>query len=153
MCNAMEFYKFLLFADGIQEGNSLIGTMTNIGSAGYMDTQGQQPSDTVYGLSHYYATSQNSAAAASESWKNHQEQYSASFSAAATTNKEDYHRDLDSSYHQTSIGNQTITTVPPSSGSPYSNQESQSLLLWNRSNSAPNEEITESRGTPSYDCY
>ena len=139
-----------IFTDGEHEPNVL---MPNINQTGYMDTHGQPPPDPVYGLSHYYTSPNPAAAAASESWKNHQEQYSASYTSPLPT-KDEYSRDVDNRYHQSSIGGQP-NTVPQSSSSPYSS-ESQSLHLWNRSSSGANDEIGEcsrSGGATSYDCY
>ena len=135
--------------DGEHESNIL---MPNINQPGYMDTHGQPPSETAYGLSHYYASQNPAAAAASESWKNHQEQYSASYHSALA-NKEDFSRDVDGRYHHSSVSGQT-NTVPQPSSSPYSS-ETQSLNLWNRSGSAAtNDDIGEcSRGPATYDCY
>ena len=117
-----------------------------------MDTHGQPPPEPVYGLSHYYTSTNPAAAAASESWKNHQEQYSAPYSSPIST-KEEYSRDVENRYHQATVGGNS-NTVPQSSSSPYSS-ESQSLHLWNRSSSGPTDEIGEcSRsGTTPYDCY
>ena len=114
-----------------------------------MDTHGQPSTEAGYALPHYYTNQTPAAVATSESWKNHQEQYSSSFSSSIAA-KEEYSTEVDR-YQQTSIGGQTIT-VPPSSGSPY-NQETQSLLLWSRSSSIPADDIGEGRGAPPYDCY
>ena len=129
---------------------------TNISQAGYMDAHhGPPTTESIYGLSQYYTGGANpAAAAASESWKSHQEQYSSSYTASSVPTKEDFSRDVDGRYqHSNVVGS---TTVPQSSISPYSSSESQSLHVWNRNSSIPNEEIGEcsrSSAAASYDCY
>ena len=147
----MQFILILISLDGAHEPSTLIGSMSNINQTGYMDTHGQPSTEAVYALPHYYTSQNPAAAAASESWKNHQEQYSSPF-PSALTNKEEFSRDVDNRYHHTSIGGQPIT-VPQSSSSPY-NQESQSLHLFYRSSSVANDDIGEgTRGATPYDCY
>ena len=117
-----------------------------------MDTHGNPSTEGIYSLQHYYSNQNAAAVAASETWKHHQEQYSSPFSSALTS-KEEFSRDVDNQYHQTTIGGQNITTVPQSSSSPY-HPESQSLNLWNRSSAVVNDEAGEDRrGASSYDCY
>ena len=145
--------KFVLYYSGGEHEPNIL--MSNLNQTGYMDTHGQPPTtDSVYGLSHYYTSQNPAAAAASESWKNHQEQYSSSYISTPLTTKEEFARDVENRYHHSSIGGAgPPNTVPQASSSPYSS-ESQSLSLWNRSSSAGNDEIGEcSRGATTYDCY
>ena len=128
---------------------------TNLAQTGYMDAHHGSPSaESIYGLSHYYTGDGNpSSATASESWKNHQEQYSSSYATSSSVQtKEGFSRDVDGRYQHSSVGGST--TVPQASVSPYNGSEAQSLHGWNRNSSIPNEEIGEcSRSAATYDCY
>ena len=144
-----------LFIEGEHETNNSLMSSTSINQAGYMDGHhGPPTAESIYGLSQYYTGGANSsAAAASESWKSHQEQYTSPYSTSSVPTKEGFSRDIDGRYQHTSVGSST-TVVPQSSGSPYNSSESHSLHAWNRNSTVPNEEIGDcSRSTASYDCY